>query len=159
MIKNAQQTREAVALHDGEGEARWWLGQLAILKATAESTGGGHTLVEIVVGPGYATPLHVHHGEDEGFWILDGRATFTVGGETVEARRGSYLFGPRDVPHKWVAGPDGARLLYLFAPAGLEECIRAQSVPADELVPPPADLAPPADFLEVAARYGVEVLG
>jgi mannose-6-phosphate isomerase-like protein (cupin superfamily) len=147
----------ARALAAGEGEARWWFGQLAVIKATAEDTGGGHTLVEITVDPGYETPLHVHHREDEGFWMIDGSATFTVGDETVEAGPGAYLFGPKDVPHKWRAGADGARLLYLFAPGGFEDLIRAMSEPARELVPPPP-IPPPDNVVEIAAGFGVELL-
>ena len=63
------ETLPARALAAGEGEARWWFGQLAVIKATAEDTAGGHTLVEITVDPGYETPLHIHHREDEGFCV------------------------------------------------------------------------------------------
>lgn len=92
------QTLPAQAVASGEGEARWWFGQLATIKATAADTGGAYTLVEIEVGPGYETPLHVHHREDEGFWMLAGHATFTAGEQTLEGPVGTYLFGPRDVP-------------------------------------------------------------
>src|SRR2546425_13323219 len=126
-MTTSSQTLPAQALARGEGDARWWFGQLATIKATAADTGGAYTLVEIEVGPGYQAPLHVHHREDEGFWMLEGHATFTVGDETIEGPVGSYLFGPRDVPHKWSAGPDGARLLYLFAPGGLDELIEEMS--------------------------------
>jgi len=152
------ETLPARVLAAGEGEARWWFGQLAVIKATAEDTAGGHTLVEITVDPGYETPLHIHHREDEGFWMLDGSATFTVGEEIVEAGPGAYLFGPKDIPHKWRAGADGARLLYLFAPGGFEELIRAMSEPAKELTPPPSDLPIPENVVELAAEFGVELL-
>jgi quercetin dioxygenase-like cupin family protein len=152
------ETLAARALAAGEGEARWWFGQLAVIKATAKDTAGGHTLVEITVNPGYETPLHIHHREDEGFWMLGGSATFTVGNQTVEAAPGAYLFGPRHVPHKWKAGPDGARLLYLFAPGGFEDLILEMSEPARELVPPPPELGPPDNVAEVATRFGVELL-
>lgn len=148
----------ARALAAGEGEARWWFGQLAVIKATAEDTAGGHTLVEITVDPGYETPLHIHHREDEAFWMIDGSASFTVGEETVEAGPGAYLFGPKHVPHKWRAGSQGARLLYLFAPGGFEELIREMSEPAEELTPPPRDIAPPDNVGEIAAEFGVELL-
>ena len=151
-------TLPARALMAGEGEARWWFGQLAVIKSTAEDTDGGHTLVEITVGPGYETPLHIHHREDEGFWMIEGSATFTVGDETIEAGPGAYLFGPRGVPHNWRAGSDGARMLYLFAPGGFEDLIMAMSEPAGELVPPPQDIGPPDDAAEIAAGFGVELL-
>ncbi len=157
-METTTNTLPARAVAAGEGEARWWFGQLAIIKATGKETDGGHTIVEITVGPGYSTPLHVHHKEDEAFWIIDGSATFTVGDQTIDAAPGAYLFGPRDVAHKWQAGPNGARLLYLFAPSGFEGLIREMSVPAQALVPPPPEVTPPANALEVAAKYGVELL-
>ena len=153
------QTLPAQALRSGEGDARWWFGQLATMKATAADTGGTYTLVEIAVAPGYETPLHVHHREDESFWMLEGHATFQVGDETIDAPAGTYLFGPRDVPHKWAAGPGGARMLYLFAPGGFEELIEAMSVPADALTPPPPELAPPENAAEIARQFGVGLLG
>jgi quercetin dioxygenase-like cupin family protein len=152
------ETLPARALAAGEGEARWWFGQLAVIKATAEDTGGGYTLVEITAVPGYETPLHIHHREDEGFWMLDGSATFTVGEETVEAGPGDYLFGPKHVQHKWRAGADGARMLYLFAPGGFEDLIREMSEPAKELAPPPQDISPPDNVVEIADGFGVDLL-
>jgi quercetin dioxygenase-like cupin family protein len=150
--------KDIVVLGSGEGEARWWFGQLAEIKANGKSTGGAYTLVEITVGPGYQTPLHVHHREDEGFWVLDGHATFTVGDETIEAPVGTYLCGPRDIPHRWSAGSQGARVLYLFAPAGIEGLIEDMSVPAEALTPPPRGLAPPRNAPEIARQYGCEIL-
>jgi mannose-6-phosphate isomerase-like protein (cupin superfamily) len=158
-MKTQPQTFPAQALPPGTGDARWWFGQLATVKAVAADTGGAYTLVEIAVGPGYAAPLHVHHREDEGFWMLDGHATFEVGDQTFEAPPGTYLFGPRDVPHRWTAGRDGARMLYLFTPGGFEQLIEAMSVPAQSLTPPPPELAPPEKFVEIATRFGVELLG
>jgi mannose-6-phosphate isomerase-like protein (cupin superfamily) len=153
------QTLSAQALHPGEGEALWWFGQLATVKATAADTGGAYTLVEIAVGPDYATPLHVHHREDEAFWMLEGHATFYVGKEAFDAPVGTYLFGPRNVPHRWAAGRDGARMLYLFSPGGFEELIEEMSVPAKALTPPPPEVVPPENFVEIATRFGVELLG
>ena len=46
----------------GEGEAWWWFGLLATIKATKEQTGGRYTLVEVLAPEGLASPLHVHHG-------------------------------------------------------------------------------------------------
>jgi quercetin dioxygenase-like cupin family protein len=153
-----QLEHEIAVVPPGEGDARWWFGQLAVMKATGASTGGLYTLVEITVGPGYRTPLHVHQREDEGFWVLDGHAAFTAGERTLDAPPGTYLYGPRNIPHWWQAGPDGARVLYLFTPAGIEGLIEEMSVPAAELVPPPRELAPPRNAPEIAQRFGCEIL-
>src|SRR3712207_8715191 len=72
----------------GEGEAWWWVGVLATIKATKEQTGGQYTLVEILAPEGYPGVLHVHHHEDEGFWILEGELTFYVGDQTIKAQIG-----------------------------------------------------------------------
>jgi mannose-6-phosphate isomerase-like protein (cupin superfamily) len=66
----------------GDGEAWWWFGELATVKATGEQTGGRYTLVEILAPEGYEGAWHVHHREDEGFYILEGEMTFHVGQRT-----------------------------------------------------------------------------
>jgi quercetin dioxygenase-like cupin family protein len=143
----------------GAGEARWWAGQLATIKATAADTGGQFSLIEIEVAAGFATPLHIHHREDEAFWILDGHATVEVGDQVFEAPAGTYLMGPRHVPHRWTAGPDGARMLYLFTPGGFEDLVLEMSVPAEPRTVPSPDFVPSPELLEIAERHGVELLG
>lgn len=55
---------------------------------------------------GSGPPLHVHT-YDEIFIIRQGRARFTIGEETFEAEAGQILFGPANIPHKFVnLGPD-----------------------------------------------------
>ena len=89
---------QAMATQAGQGEARWWFGGLAEIKATAEDTGGLLTIVEVTEPPGAEAPLHVHHREDEGFWILEGEVTLYVGDETIEASAGDFAWGPARHP-------------------------------------------------------------
>ena len=42
---------DAFAVKGGEGEARWWLGALAVIKATAADTGGQLTVVDVTDPP------------------------------------------------------------------------------------------------------------
>src|SRR6195256_4148484 len=125
------QAKDALAVASGTGEARWWFGMLAEIKATAADTGGLFTLVEVTCGAGYEAPLHVHHREDEGFWILDGGVTFEVGGTTLEAGAGDYAFGPRGLPHRFKVGDQCCRILFILTPGGFEDLVRATSVPAE----------------------------
>jgi mannose-6-phosphate isomerase-like protein (cupin superfamily) len=146
-----------------EGEALWWFGALATIKATAEQTGGRYTLVEILAPEGEAV-LHVHHFEDEGFYILEGELTFYVGEQTIKARPGSFLFGPKDVPHAFRVDSGPARLLFVLSPAGMEGAIREMGEPARSLSIPPQpeeepDEAEMARLMAIAARYGAEILG
>ena len=80
---------DAFAVRSGEGEPRWWLGALAMIKATGADTGGHLTVVEVTDPPGLEAPLHVHHKEDEAFWVLEGDVTFEVGGKTIQAGAGT----------------------------------------------------------------------
>jgi quercetin dioxygenase-like cupin family protein len=151
----------ATTVRTGEGEARWWFAALAEIKATAQDTDGQLTIVEVTEPPGAQTPLHVHHREDEGFWILDGDVTFHVGDVTIEARAGDFAWGPRDVPHRYTVGPDGCRMLFILTPAGFEGLVRDMSEPAAERTIPPASDAPPEmeRVARVAQAYGCELLG
>ena len=162
---NDDGTARAFGLKEGEGEAWWWLGvTLATIKATGKETGGQYTLVEVVEPQGVDVPLHVHHNEDEAFYILEGEMTFYVGEETIKAGPGSFLFGPKDVPHAYTVDSGPERLLFLLAPAGFEGLIRETSEPARSLTLPPQPEAPPDEaemeqLMAIAARYGNEIVG
>ena len=159
-------TSRIFALEPGEGEAWWWFGGLATIKATKEQTGGRYTLVEILVPefPAEEGLLHVHHFEDEGFYVLEGEMTFYVGDQTIKARPGSFLFGPKDVPHAFTVETGPARLLFILSPAGMEGLIRQMGEPAQSLTIPPPPEEPPDEaemerLMAIAARYGGEMLG
>jgi len=152
------------SLHSNEGEARWWLGGLAIIKASGKDTDGRFSLIEVVDHEGAETPLHVHHNEDEGFWILEGLLTFEVGDKTIKAKPGSFLFGPKDVPHRYRIDKGPARLLFILAPSGFEELVRATSEPAQSPTLPPASNIPPdpmamEQMASIVQKYGCEILG
>jgi quercetin dioxygenase-like cupin family protein len=150
----------ALALEPGEGQAIWFLGNRMTIKATALSTGGLYGLVESWLAPGFSPQLHIHRREDESFWVLEGELTMRCGADTFRARRGSYVFLPRDLPHTFVVeGNAPARLLALFTPGGAEGLFVEAGRPADGDGPPPA--APlDLEFLkQVAEKYGAEIVG
>jgi quercetin dioxygenase-like cupin family protein/ketosteroid isomerase-like protein len=140
------------------GDARWFFGTLATIRATAADTDGQYTLVEVVAPPGLKSPLHVHHTEDEAFLIMEGDVVLEVGDERIEAAAGQFTFGPRDVPHRFEVGPAGAHMLWVLTPAGFENLIEAVSVPAEEMTVPPPGVVPPENAAEIVTRYGNEIL-
>ncbi|HET7584932.1 MAG TPA: quercetin 2,3-dioxygenase [Gemmatimonadaceae bacterium] len=153
-------TARAVVLAPGEGRQIWFLGNLMVLKATASTTNGAYGLLESLVRAGASPPLHIHHREDETFWVLEGSLTVRCGGETFRAEAGSYVFLPRGVPHTFrVEGNTPARLLTLITPGGGEAVFVEGGRPAERAeLPPPA--APDLAALErVAHRYGAEFVG
>jgi quercetin dioxygenase-like cupin family protein len=157
------QMPEPLAVRKDEGEARWWFGALAEIKATAADTGGQMTIVEVTEHPGAEAPLHVHRRDDEGFWILEGEVTFEVGDQTIEATAGDYVFGPRDIPHRFTVGDRGCRMLFILVPGGIEDVIRATSEPAPgRTLPPPPDAEPTAEEIDglkaIVKEHGYELL-
>ena len=150
-----------IAMQQGEGESRWFLGALSTIKSSGETTGGRVAVTENWAPRGHGSPLHVHHNEDEWFYVLDGELTFWVGGEVITAAKGSFVYGPRDVPHTFTVSSDEARFLLVIQPAGFESFLRALSEPAQSLTLPPASVEPPAmeTLLAVAEEYGIEILG
>jgi quercetin dioxygenase-like cupin family protein len=150
-----------VALGPQEGEAIWFLGVLATIKSSAATTGGRVAVIEHLAPQGAGSPLHVHRREDEWFYVLEGELAFWVGGRTFQAPAGSFVFGPRDVPHTFAVTSPQARFLLVAEPAGFEDFMRALAVPAETLtVPPPATEPPDLERLAaVAAEHGIEILG
>lgn len=61
-------------------------GDLAIFEQTSLSQGKG-------------TPLHLHHSQDEIFYVLEGAYYFQVGQQKFNLKTGDSIFLPRKVPH------------------------------------------------------------
>ena len=154
------QTLAPVSVGSGEGEALWWFGALAVIKATAEDTGGQMTIIEVTEAPGAEGPLHVHHREDEAFWVLEGEVTLEIGGQAIHARAGDYAFGPRDIPHRYTVGDSGCRMLFICTPGGIEGLVRGMSEPAaSRTLPPPMEQEPDWErVVAVGEEYGCELL-
>jgi uncharacterized cupin superfamily protein len=65
--------------------------------------------------PRLIAPPHVHHRDDEAWYVLEGTLRVRVGEEEVEARAGSGVFVPRGTPHTyWNPGPGPVRYLLIM---------------------------------------------
>ena len=150
-------TLTPIAQQPGTGEHLWFFGGLTTIKAAGDSV----MVTEQTAPRGSGSPLHVHHNEDEWFYVLEGELTIWVAGKTVVAPAGSFVFGPRDVPHTFVVSSDQARFLLVVEPAGFEGFVRALAAPAPTPEIPPAPMAPPEmePVLRAAADHGLEILG
>ena len=150
-----------IAHRQGEGEARWFLGGLTTIKASGQSTAGRVAVTENWAPRGYGSPLHVHHNEDEWFYVLSGELTFWVDGQIIDATAGSFVYGPRGLPHTFTVNSDEARFLLVVEPAGFEQFLLELSQPAESVTLPPATLQPPEPeaMMAAAAKYGIEILG
>ena len=139
----------------------WFLDTLVRVRADAASTGGRLGLAESTAPAGHQPPPHVHHREDEGFYVLDGELTLYTPDDELVLRPGAFFNAPRGVPHTFrVSEPGPARWLVTSAPAGFEAFVREYGEPAarDEL--PVLDGPPDVERLvATAARHGIEILG
>ncbi len=128
---------------------------------TGEESGGAFAMIEILVPPQHGPPPHVHHQEDEVFYVLEGEFTFTVAGQTIHATTGQTLYGKRDVPHQFKnAGNKAGRMLVVVAPSGLEKFFAEIGTPLASPQAAPVE-STPADFarlLAAAPRYGLEIV-
>jgi quercetin dioxygenase-like cupin family protein len=150
-----------IALHNDEGEALWFLGTLATIKASGATTGGRFALIEQLAAKGAGSPLHVHRREDEWFYVIEGELGFWVGGQRIAAPAGAFVYGPRDIPHTFAVVSDKARFLVGAEPAEFEDFLRALAEPARARTLPPTGGPPPdpARLTAVAAQYGIEIMG
>jgi len=150
-----------IALGPGEGESLWFLGFHTSIKASAETTAGRVDVIEHLAPRGAGSPLHVHTREDEWFYVIEGGLTFWVGGQVIDAPAGSFVYGPRQIPHTFLVSSDTARFLLVTEPGGFAQFVRAFAQPADAVVIPPPATEPPdvAAMSRLAAVYGVEILG
>jgi len=150
-------TLAATAVRDRANELWWYGGRLSI-KLTAAQTGGRlGTWVWDGVG-GAAAPLHVHHREEEYFYVVDGEARLFVGGERIDARAGDLVALPRDVPHAYLISSPTARVIGMASPGGFESFFSELATPVVDREPPAAAPDVAAMVIAAAAR-DVDVLG
>jgi hypothetical protein len=109
------------------------------------------------VPPGGGSPLHIHHAEDETFVVLEGELMFEVGERTLPAPVGSVIYAPKGIQHAYSnVGSTRVRILFLFAPAGIERMFAETGRPAT-----PGAAAPPprpedvAKLIAAATKYDV----
>lgn len=149
------------ALGRDDGETTWFLGGLLTWKASAQETAGQYDLVEQLGAEGFMAPPHTHEHESEGFYVLEGEVSITIGDRTETVTAGSFAFVPPKVPHAFRVVSPRAKILTIVAPAGLRAFFEDMGEPAASRgVPPPPEGPPDMRRLEeLAAKYGITILG
>lgn len=153
------------ARNRGEGKSYWYNGNLMTFMLSGEEGRGGLSVVDVYFRTGEEPPMHVHHREDELYYVLDGELTFYVGDESLEAQAGTLVFLPRDIPHSfWVKGQGMVRMLLLWYPSGQFEAYfgEAGEEAPEAIIPPPPGPPDPETvkhWSELLDRHGIEVVG
>jgi quercetin dioxygenase-like cupin family protein len=144
-----------------EGSTIAVVGDVYRFLATGNETNGRYAQWEAIVPPGGGPPPHVHSREEEGFYVLEGEITFQVGDERIVASAGTFANMPVGVPHSFKNESDRpAKMLISVAPAGLEQMFAefGQPVATGTTTASPTTDQEIEEFLEIAPRYGIEIL-
>jgi mannose-6-phosphate isomerase-like protein (cupin superfamily) len=109
--------------------------------------GGAYTILQSLIVPECAVPMHIHQNEDEVFHIIEGCLRFQIGKAEFNASRGATVVVPKGATHAW-RNMTEARVLALivFTPGGIDRMfdeIAGRSLP---------------DIEAIARRYGTIVV-
>lgn len=149
-------------VREGERENLWFLGDLLQPIITSEMTEGRFEMHRSHLRAGSEPPLHEHQGEDEIFYILDGRIEFWAGEVHTVLGPGDSILMPKDVPHIFRVLPESdAHFLVITAPGEFEKFLRAVSEPAEYPAPKrdwQMDEATRERLHAAAEKYGITIL-
>lgn len=96
------------------------------IKVSSKDTGSELTIFEYNGNEKGGPPLHIHHSQDEIFYVSAGSYLFQCGSEKYTLQKGDMIFLPRKVQHAFAQLSDTGKLLYFFQPSGkMEEYFRA----------------------------------
>jgi quercetin dioxygenase-like cupin family protein len=155
---------EAFNVNLDNAPAFWFLNALHLLLARNDSEDGAYSLIHLTVPPRFETPYHVHHAEDEAFYVLEGEITVVHGGQKSVAGPGSYMFLPRGVPHGFRSSSDNdSRILIHAIPgskAGFVGMMLEMAVPVHDRHRLPEATPPDLKKLnELCSQHGINILG
>lgn len=155
------ETAPFVRAEDG-GKALWFLGALVTIKADGSQTGDAYELHEQIVVPGREPPPHIHHEQDEAFYILEGDMTIMCGDRTWSVTAGSFVFLPKGIKHAFtIEGSTPVKMLIITSPAGpagFGSFVQEMGEPATKRTLPPETPPNMEKLLALSKKYNIELL-
>jgi quercetin dioxygenase-like cupin family protein len=152
----AKASGKVVVTKPGENRFAYTVPELrtgAACKLTSDDSAGAYSLFELVALPRTGPPRHVHHREDEWFYVLAGEFLFEVGGVRYTLPVGGSIWAPRDIPHVYAnTSTTEGRLILMCQPGGFENFFDAFGRGL-------MDKVSPAQMQQIHAKYGLEMLG
>ena len=92
------------------------------LKVSSKDTDGDLLIYDTFRHEKGGPATHLHHNQDEWFYVLKGEFIIKVGDETFKLSPGDSAFAPRTIPHAFAMTSEGeGQMLVLFQPAGSME--------------------------------------
>lgn len=125
-------------------------------KLSGKDTNGEVAVFAVRGDPhGASVPLHVHHHQDEFWYVFEGEVLFQIGDRKMHAKVGDSLFGPREVPHSFRWLSEHAGFLMLVQPAGsMEQFFHEMALLVKEPVAPS-----PQRVADLFHAYGMDIVG
>lgn len=119
-------------------------------KVTTADTLGQLVIENVFHAPG-GPPRHLHHGQEEWFYVVEGEFILEVGDDRYQMQPGDSLLAPRGVPHVWAfTGGGSGRILISFMPAGKMEAFFREVTKLNAM---------PPQEPEIWRAHGMELLG
>ena len=126
-------------------------------KVASEDSHGALLVVELVHHAKGGPARHLHHTQDEVFYVVEGEYLLEVGQDRVLLRPGDCAFGPRAVPHTWAfVGEQTGRIVFTVTPAGRLEAFFHELSRLGTMAPQIPDFWPPFDLELVGPPLAIE---
>ena len=153
--------RNIILMQPGEGRSFSLVGDIYTFKAVGEETGGAYALFEFLIPPQSGSPPHIHHREDETFYVLEGELTFHIEDLKIVVPSGGFVHAPKGIPHSFKnEGTTPVKTLTSAVPAGLEKFFEEVGyLITDKGASVPVTQREQIEkMIEVGPKYGIEIL-
>ena len=136
-----------------------WAGKTTFdLILDSSQTEGSIALMDQWGERGDTTPMHIHRGEAEIFYVLEGDVIAWAGHDQLAVGQGGALYLPADLQHAFGVVSSTARLISVTAPAGFAGFVRDAGIPVDGDVPASWEFDIGA-LMAAAAQHQIEIVG
>ncbi len=141
------------------GPSFWGPGDRYTFLVTGAQSDGAYFIMEAIVPPEGGPPPHIHHREQESFYVLEGTLDIKMDDKVVQATAGDFVHIPRGTVHAFRnSGTESARLLLIFSPGGMERFFEETLEQVqDRSAPQPDNMDVVVErYLDAAPRHGLE---
>jgi quercetin dioxygenase-like cupin family protein len=138
-------------VHHTEGESHPVMGDPMRFIMTAAQTGAAYAIAEQEVRPGNGAPPHIHHNEDESFYVLEGDFSVLLADKVHSLKAGDFIHIPRGTVRGFTnTGTTSGRVLILHVPGSASGFYIGMGK-----LPFPPKLE---DIAVLAAEHGIEMV-
>lgn len=125
-------------------------------KVSSKDTDGDLLIYDTVRREKGGPAFHVHHRQDEWFYVVQGEFIVKVADEIFTLKPGDSAFAPRTIPHTFAKTSEGeGQMLVLFQPAGLMEDFFKEMSKLGPSIPKNQEQT----LAELWRKHGMEIVG